>query len=69
MKLIRQVIAAINPLTGKRISTSSLQFRLTLELLVLSILGLSSVAFWAGWQRSQNLVGAHKKTLESLLTS
>ncbi|MEG3989320.1 HAMP domain-containing sensor histidine kinase [Microcoleus sp. S28C3] len=64
MNLIRQLIAAINPLTGKRISTSSLQFRLTLELLVLSILGLSSVAFWAGWQRSQNLVGAHKQTLE-----
>jgi signal transduction histidine kinase len=64
MKLIRQFIATINPIAGKRISTSSLQFRLTLELLVLSILGLSSVAFWAGWQRSQNLVGAHKKTLE-----
>lgn len=64
MKLIRQFIAAINPIAGKRISTSSLQFRLTLELLVLSILALSSVAFWAGWQRSQNLVAAHKKTLE-----
>jgi len=31
--------------------------------MVLSILALSSVAFWAGWQRSQNLVSAHKKTL------
>jgi len=64
MKQIRQVRASINHLTGKRISTSSLQFRLTLELLALSILGLSSVAFWAGWQRSQNLVGAYKQTLE-----
>ncbi len=68
MKLIPQVRAAIDYLTGKRISTSSLQFRLTLELLVLSILGLSSVAFWAGWQRSQNLVGAHKQTLEYIGT-
>lgn len=64
MKLNYQFRAAIKYLTGKRISVSSLQFRLTLELLLLSILALSSVVFWAGWQRSQNLVSAHKKTLE-----
>jgi hypothetical protein len=64
MKLNQQFRAAIKHLTGKRISLSSLQFRLTLELLLLSILALSSVVFWAGWQRSQNLVSAHKKTLE-----
>jgi signal transduction histidine kinase len=63
MKLSHQIRSTIKHLTGKRISTSSLQFRLTLELMVLSILALSSVAFWAGWQRSQNLVSAHKKTL------
>jgi hypothetical protein len=54
----------LNPFTQKRISTSSLQFRLTLELVVLSILGLSSIAIWAGWQLSQNLIAAHKGTLE-----
>lgn len=64
MKLIRPIRAAISSLTGKRISTSSLQFRLTLELVALSILGLGSVAFWAGWQMEQNLVAAHKHTLE-----
>jgi signal transduction histidine kinase len=64
MKLSHQIRSTIKHLTSKRISTSSLQFRLTLELMVLSILALSSVAFWAGWQRSQNLVTAHKKTLE-----
>ena len=64
MKFSYQIRSTIKHLTGKRISTSSLQFRLTLELMVLSILGLSSVAFWAGWQRSHNLVVAHKKTLE-----
>jgi signal transduction histidine kinase len=64
MKLSHQIRSTIKHLTSKRISTSSLQFRLTLELMILTILGLSSVAFWAGWQRSQNLVAAHKKTLE-----
>ena len=54
----------INYFTGNKISTSSLQFRLTLELVVLSILALGSLAFWAGWQMEQNLVAAHKQTLE-----
>ncbi|NJR21143.1 MAG: HAMP domain-containing protein [Richelia sp. CSU_2_1] len=54
----------INYFTNQRISTSSLQFRLTLELVVLSIMGLGGVAFWAGWQMEQNLVYAHKQTLE-----
>jgi signal transduction histidine kinase len=56
--------AAIDFIWGKRISTTSLQFRLTLELLAISILGLGSVAVWAGWQMEQNLVTAHKQTLE-----
>lgn len=64
MKLNRSIRSLINSFTGKRISTSSLQFRLTLELVALSILGLGSVAFWAGWQMEQNLVAAHKQTLE-----
>lgn len=58
------VRALINSCKKTKISTSSLQFRLTLELVVLSILGLGSVAVWAGWQMEQNLVAAHKQTLE-----
>ncbi|MDG2989783.1 HAMP domain-containing histidine kinase [Candidatus Synechococcus calcipolaris G9] len=48
----------------RQLSTSSLQFRLTLELVILSILGLGSVTVWAGWQLEQNLVAGHKQTLE-----
>lgn len=64
MKLNRPIRAVINYLVGQRISPSSLQFRLTLELVVLSIVGLSIVTVWAGWQMEQNLVAAHKQTLE-----
>ena len=64
MKLNRPIRSVITYLVGKRISLSSLQFRLTLELVVLSTVGLSTIAVWAGWQMEQNLVAAHKQTLE-----
>lgn len=47
-----------------RISPTSLQFRLTLELVTLSAIGVSGVAFWAGWQMEQNLLSSHKQLLE-----
>jgi heavy metal sensor kinase len=64
MKLSHHVRSLINSFSGKKISTSSLQFRLTLELVILSVLGLGSVAVCAGWQMEQNLLAAHKQTLE-----
>lgn len=48
----------------KNIFPSSLQFQLTLELVILSVLGLGGLTFWAGWQMEQNLITAHKHTLE-----
>ncbi len=47
-----------------QISPTSLQFRLTLELVTLSAIGVSGVAFWAGWQMEQNLLTSHKQLLE-----
>lgn len=64
MKLSRLIRVINNYLISRRISTSSLQFRLTLELVTLSVIGLGSVAVWAGWQLEQNLVAVHKQTLE-----
>jgi signal transduction histidine kinase len=66
--LSRYLRAVINLFPDKQISTSSLQFRLTLELVALSILGLGNVTFWAGWQMEQNLIAAHKQTLEYIAT-
>jgi heavy metal sensor kinase len=68
MKLPRLVRVFVQFLPSKPVSTTSLQFRLTLELLTISIIGLGSVAVWAAWQMEQNLVAAHKQTLEYIAT-
>jgi signal transduction histidine kinase len=47
-----------------RVSPTSLQFRLTLELVTLSAIGVSAVAFWAGWQMEQNLLTSHQQLIE-----
>ncbi len=60
--------AKIRHITHWRFSTSSLQFRLTLELVALSVLGLGAVSVWAGWQMEQTLVATHKQTLEYIAT-
>jgi signal transduction histidine kinase len=51
-------------LIPSKISTTSLQFRLTLEVVVLSVLGLCSVALWSGWRMEKILISAHKQNLE-----
>lgn len=64
MQLNRYLHSLIDCLPRLNFSTSSLQFRLTFEVVTLSILGLGSVSIWAGWQMEQSLVAAHKQTLE-----
>ncbi|WP_017302909.1 sensor histidine kinase [Spirulina subsalsa] len=64
MLLRRYLTSLIQVCSPKRFSTSSLQFRLTLELVTLSVLGLGSIAMWSAWQMEQSLVAAHKQTLE-----
>jgi len=61
---MRPLQRVINRLLGKRISPTSLQFRLTLELIALSVLGLGGVALWAGWQMEQTLISVHKQNLK-----
>ncbi len=59
---------AINNLFGKRISPTSLQFRLTIELIAISIISLGSVSVWAGWQMERTLITSHKQLLEYIAT-
>jgi len=51
-----------------RLTPRSLQGRLTLELVSISLLGLSAVSFWAGWQLEQTLIAGHKQTLDYIAT-
>ncbi|NJR39550.1 MAG: HAMP domain-containing histidine kinase [Leptolyngbyaceae cyanobacterium CSU_1_4] len=66
MQLLRNAIAQVlgRQTLGRRISPTSLQFRLTLELITLSILGVGSVTLWAGWRMEKTLISAHKQNLE-----
>jgi signal transduction histidine kinase len=53
---------------GKRISPTSLQFRLTVELITISIISLGSISVWAGWRMEQTLIASHKQLLEYIAT-
>lgn len=58
----------ISNLFGKRIFPTSLQFRLTIELVTISVMGLVSVSAWAGWRMEQTLITSHKQLLGYIAT-
>ncbi|MCX5934015.1 MAG: two-component sensor histidine kinase, partial [Pseudanabaena sp. LacPavin_0818_WC45_MAG_42_6] len=60
----KSIRTAISNLLGKRVSTTSLQFRLTVELIALSVISLMGVSAWAGWSMEQTVVNSHKQMLE-----
>ena len=62
--MYKSIRTVITKLLGKRISPTSLQFRLTVELIALSIISLTGVSVWAGWRMDQTLVTSHKQMLE-----
>ncbi|MFN9650301.1 MAG: two-component sensor histidine kinase, partial [Pseudanabaena sp.] len=62
--MYKSIKTEIANLIGKRVSTNSLQFRLTVELIALSVISLTSVTVWAGWRMEQAVVNNHKQMLE-----
>jgi heavy metal sensor kinase len=52
----------------RHLDPASLQFRLTLEISLLSILGLSSVAVWTSWKMQQLLITTHTQNVEYIAT-
>ncbi|PZU98784.1 MAG: two-component sensor histidine kinase [Pseudanabaena sp.] len=62
--MYKSIRTAIANILGKRVSPSSLQFRLTVELIALSIISLTGVTVWAGWRMEQTVVNGHKQMLE-----
>ena len=52
----------------RAIDRSSLQFRLTLEIAMLSVLSLSSVAAWTSWKMQDILITAHTQNVKYIAT-
>ena len=68
MQLIHQLWRAIHQVKQRHFDLSSLQFRLTVEIALLSILGLSSVAVWTSWKMQQLLITTHTQSVEYIAT-
>jgi len=62
--MYKSIKNAIANIFGKRVSPNSLQFRLTVELIALSVISLTGVTVWAGWRMEQTVVNGHKQILE-----
>lgn len=49
-----------------KIDPLSLQFRLTIGIIIVSALGLAGLASWTGWKMQQILIDSHKRNLQEI---
>jgi heavy metal sensor kinase len=68
MQLIHRFREVIRQVRQRHLAPSSLQFRLTVEIATLSILGLGSVAIWTSWKMQQLLIATHTQGVEYIAT-
>ncbi len=68
MKLIHKLSNTIQQVRQRHLDPSSLQFRLTIEIALISILGFSSVATWASWKMQRLLITTHTQRVEYIAT-
>jgi heavy metal sensor kinase len=68
MQLIHKFRQAIRQVRQRHLAPASLQFRLTVEIATLSILGLGSVAIWTSWKMQQLLIATHTQSVEYIAT-
>jgi heavy metal sensor kinase len=64
MKPFTKLLETFRQARQRHLDPASLQFRLTLEVSLLSILGLSSVAVWTSWKMQQLLITTHTQQVE-----
>ncbi len=64
MELISRLWQRIHQFQTRYLDLSSLQFRLTIEVVALSILSLGSVAIWTSWKMQQILIVTHTQSVE-----
>jgi heavy metal sensor kinase len=68
MQLIHQLWGVIDRIRRRQFDSTSLQFRLTAEFALLSVLSLSSVAIWTSWKMQQLLITTHTQGVEYIAT-
>jgi heavy metal sensor kinase len=68
MKPIHKFITAIHQARLPHLNLSSLQFRLTIEIALLSTLGLGGVAVWTSWKMQQLAIAIHTQRVEYITT-
>jgi heavy metal sensor kinase len=64
MKPFTKLKETFRQVRKRHLDPASLQFRLTLEISLLSILSLSSVAAWTSWKMQQLLITTHTQQVE-----
>lgn len=64
MQPIHPLRRAILQIKQKHLDPASLQFRLTIEIAALLILGLGGVAIWTSWKMQQLLIATHTQNVE-----
>ncbi len=64
MQLMHTFQERIRQLRRRHLDPSSLQFRLTVEIAALSVLGLGSVGVWTSWKMQQILIATHTQNVE-----
>jgi hypothetical protein len=65
MKRIQQVSQKMKRLRQKGLAPASLQFRLTLGIIALSLLGLGSIGMWTIWDMRQMLLVKHQQAMDT----
>lgn len=68
MQFMNKLWREVDRIKQRHFDPSSLQFRLTAEILLLSVLGLSSVAVWTSWKMQQLLITSHTQTVDYIAT-
>jgi uncharacterized protein YbcC (UPF0753/DUF2309 family) len=68
MKPFTKLQETFRQVRQRHLDPASLQFRLTLEVSLLSILGLSSVAAWTSWKMQQLLITTHTQRVDYIAT-
>lgn len=68
MPLLDRLWGTIQCIKQRHLDPASLQFRLTVEIVALSVLGLGSIAVWTNWKMQQILITTHTQRVEYIAT-